>query len=56
MMKKDVNGVIVEMTEEEIKKMEEEAAEIGEMPPTDAERLETLEGAILELAGVLFNG
>ena len=55
-MKKDVNGVITDMTEEEIKKMEEEAAEIGEMPPTEVERLEALEGAFLELAEVLFNG
>lgn len=54
-MKKDVNGVIVDMTEEEIKKMEE-AAEMEELPPTEMERLEALEGAILELAEVLFNG
>ena len=56
MMKKDVNGVIVEMTEEEIKEHEEWAAEIAEIPPTEAERLEALEGALLELAGVLLNG
>lgn len=52
-MKKDVNGVIVEMTAEEIEAMK---AEIVEIPPTEAERIEALENAILELAEVLVNG
>lgn len=52
-MKKDVNGVIVEMTEEEIEALK---AEVDEMPPTDAERIEALENALLELAEVLVNG
>ncbi len=51
-MKKDVNGVIVEMTEEEIEEIEKEVIEI---PITEAERLEALESAFLELAEVLFN-
>ena len=54
-MKKDVNGVIVDMTEEEIKKFEEEIAQTIELPPTESERLDALEGALLELAEVLFN-
>lgn len=52
-MKKDVNGKIVEMTAEEI---EANKAEVVDMPPTDAERIEALENAILELAEVLVNG
>ena len=55
-MKKDVNGVIMDMTEEEIKKFEEESAKIAELPPTESERLEALEGALLELVEVLYNG
>lgn len=54
MMKKDVNGVIIEMTEEEIEEMEKEK-EDTEIPITESERLEALESAFLELAGVLFN-
>jgi len=52
-MKKDVNGVIIEMTEEEIEAMEKEHVEL---PPTAEERLEALEGALLELAEVLYHG
>lgn len=51
-MKKDVNGKIVEMTAEEIQAMKDE---VFEMPPTDTERLEALEGAFMELVGVLLN-
>lgn len=52
-MKKDVNGVIVEMTEEEIEAIK---AEVVEMPPTEAERIEAMENALLELAEVIVNG
>ena len=52
-MKKDVNCVIMDMTEEEINALKEESVEI---PITETERLEALEGALLELAGVLFDG
>lgn len=52
-MKKDVNGKIVEMTTEEIEAMK---AEVIEMPPTDTERIEAMENALLELAEVLANG
>lgn len=56
MMKKNVNGVVMEMTEEEIKAYEEWTANIKELPPTESERIEALESALLELAGVLYNG
>ena len=52
-MKKDVNGVIVEMTAEEIKTIE---MEVVELPPTEAERIEALEEALMELVEVLVNG
>ena len=55
-MKKNVNGVVMDMTEEEIKAYEEWAAKIADMPPTESERIEALESALLELAGVLYNG
>ena len=52
-MKKDVNGKIVEMTEDEIKALNEENVD---MPPTEEERLEALESALMELVGVIING
>lgn len=58
-MKKYLNGNMVEMTAEELasyiadraNNAEESAVEI-----TDTERIEALEAAILELAGVILNG
>ena len=59
-MKKYVNGKYIEMTAEEIAelKAEEErmAEELKNTPPTEADRLEAVELAILELAEVLSNG
>ena len=59
-MYKYVNGKKVEMTTEEIAEYNAEAERIAEelknAPPTEAERLEAIEMAILELAEVLFNG
>lgn len=52
-MKKYVNGVITEMTQEEIEAMKSEKIE---MLPTDTERLEALESAFMELVGVIVNG
>lgn len=59
-MKKYVNGKIVDMTTEEIVEFETAKKEFEERqkntPPTETERLEAVETAILELAEVLFNG
>ena len=52
-MKKDVNGKIVDMTEKEIKAQK---AEVVELPPTEAERIDALENALIELVGVIMNG
>lgn len=59
-MKKYVNGEYVEMTAEEIAEYETAKKEFEEQqknaPPTETERLEAVETALLELAEVLFNG
>lgn len=59
-MKKYVNGKFVDMTTEEIAEYNERqkaiAEELKNTPPTEAERLEAIEMAILELAEVLANG
>lgn len=59
-MKKYVNGKIIEMTAEEIAELKAEAERMAEelknSPPTETERLEAVEMAILELAEVLTNG
>ena len=59
-MKKYVNGQYIELTTEEIAEMKAEAERMAEelknTPPTEAERLEAVELAILELAEVLANG
>ena len=52
-MKKNVNGVILEMTKEETEAFN---AQRIELLPTEAERLEALESAFLELAEVIANG
>lgn len=46
------NGIIREMTAEEIAEMEALAAEVPEPEPTAEERLEALEEAMLEMLGV----
>ena len=59
-MKKFLNGQIVDMTAEEIAEMTAEAERMAEemknAPPTEADRIEAVEMAILELAEVLTNG
>lgn len=58
-MKKYVNGRYVELTKEEIeeqKKLEEQFKSNEPEEPTDSERLDALEQAMLELAEVLANG
>ena len=59
-MKKYLNGKIVEMSETEIAELKSEAERMAEelknAPPTEADRLEAVEMAILELAEVLTNG
>ena len=49
------NGIIREMTPEEVAEYEALAQE-APMPPTAEERLEALESAMLELMGVELNG
>lgn len=46
------NGIIREMTAEEIAEMEAMAGEVPEAEPTAEERLEALEEAMLEMLGV----
>lgn len=55
-MRKFVNGVYMDMTEEEIAEMQEDKNETTVYLPTNEERIEALEMAILELAEVLANG
>lgn len=58
-MKKYVNGKYLELTQEEIeeqKKLEEQFKKDEPEEPTDSERLDALEQAMLELAEVLANG
>ena len=59
-MKYYKNGKIVEMSEAEIAEFKAEAERMAEemknTPPTEAERLESIEMAILELAEVMANG
>lgn len=58
-MKKYINGRYVELTKEEIeeqKKLEEQFKSNEPEEPTDSERLDALEQALLELAEVLSNG
>lgn len=59
-MKKFLNGQIVDMTAEEIAELKAEAErmadEMKNAPPTEADRLEAVEMAILELAEVMANG
>lgn len=50
------NGVYRELTPEEIAEMEKMAELESNQPPTDTERLEALESAMLELAEVMANG
>ena len=58
-MKKYINGQYVDMTEKEIAELEtarkQYAEEQKNTPPTEADRLEAVEMAILELAEVLTN-
>lgn len=51
-MKKCINGEYIEMTPEEIAKVEAMAAEQPVPEPTAEERLAALEEAMLELLGV----
>lgn len=59
-MKKYVNGKYIEMTAEEIAEIKAEAERMAEemknAPPTEADRLEAVEMAIIELAEVMANG
>ena len=55
-MKKCINGIYVEMTSEEIAELEKLATETVNIPPTEAERLEALEQAFMELVEVVVNG
>lgn len=48
------NGIYRDMTEEEIKRNADVAQVETEI--TDTERIEALEAAIIELAGVILNG
>lgn len=59
-MKKYVNGKYVELTAEEIAKCEairkQEEEKEKNLPPTEIDRIEALESALLELAEVMCNG
>lgn len=55
-MKKYYNGKIIEMSEEEIAELKKLSTETVNIPPTETERLEAVELAILELAEALANG
>ena len=56
-MKKLVNGKYIEMTDAELETARKEYAEQQKnASPTEADRLEAVEMAILELAEVLANG
>lgn len=50
------NGIIREMTPEEVAEYEALAQEAPMPEPTSEERLEALEGAMLELMGVVTDG
>ena len=54
MMKICENGIVREMTEEEIKR--HNRLSNGAQPITETERIEALEAAIMELAEVVLNG
>ena len=55
-MKKNVNGVIMDMTEEEVEQFKAFQASAMDIQPTSEERLEALENAFVELVGVVLNG
>lgn len=55
-MKKYVNGVYIEMTAEEIAELERAKVEQPITSPTIEERMDAIEGAIMELAEVMFGG
>lgn len=55
-MKKYINGEYIEMTPEEIAELEALAHDEPMPPPTAEERLEALEGVVLEILGVTTNG
>ena len=55
-MKKCIDGVLYDMTSEEIATLEALAANAPEPEPTAEERLAALESAMLELAEVIAGG
>ena len=59
-MKKYINGQYIDLTETEIAELEtarkQYAEELKKTQPTETERLEAIETALLELAEVLANG
>ena len=55
-MKKWINGEIIDMTPEEIAEMQSMQMEQPVAEPTIEERMDASEGAIMELAEVIFNG
>ena len=55
-MKKYINGQYIEMTPEEIAEFEALAQEAPMPEPTAEERMDALEGAMLEMMGVVTDG
>lgn len=57
-MKIDDNGIIRDMTADEIAEMERMAAEMAQMQPkpTPEERMNEIEAALIELAAMLAGG
>lgn len=56
MPKININGVIREMTSEEIAEMERMAAEIPKPEPMPEERMTEIEAALIELAAMMTGG
>lgn len=55
-MKININGVIREMTAEEIAEYKRMAAEIPKPEPTPEERMNEIEAALIELAAMMAGG
>lgn len=56
MPKININGVTREMTAEEIAEMERLAAAMPGITQTDAERMDQIEAALIELAALIAGG
>lgn len=55
-MKINDNGIIRDMTDEELAELERMKAEMPEQPPTPEERMDEIEAAMIELAALIAGG